>query len=71
MFVSIAQGHFGIAVTRHRGRMIMTLRGPETTATPAACPAEGEWLGIRFKLGTFMPRLTPGKLRDRRDVTRA
>jgi AraC-like DNA-binding protein len=69
MFVSIAQGHFEIAVTRHRGRTFVTLRGPETTATAAECPADGEWLGIRFKLGTFMPRLTPGELSDRRDVT--
>ena len=68
MFVSIAQTQFEIAVTRHRGQVFLTLRGPETRATPAACP-EGEWLGIRFKLGTFMPRLTPGTLRDRRDVT--
>jgi AraC-like DNA-binding protein len=69
MFLSVAQGHFEIAVTRHRGRTFVTLRGPETTATPAVCPAEGEWLGIRFKLGTFMPKLMPGKLSDRRDVT--
>jgi AraC-like DNA-binding protein len=65
----MAQSHFEIAVTRLRGRTFVTLRGPETTATPAACPADGEWLGIRFKLGTFMPRLPPGKLSDRRDVT--
>ena len=69
MFVSIAQGHFEIAVTRHHGRTFVTLRGPETMATPAACPADGEWLGIRFKLGTFMPRLSPSRLRDRRDIT--
>jgi hypothetical protein len=68
-FLSVAQSHFEIAVTRHRGRTSVTLRGPETIATAAACPAEGEWLGIRFQLGTFMPRLTPGNLRDRRDVT--
>src|SRR5262245_32610723 len=68
-FLSVAQSHFEIAVTRHQGRTSVTLRGPETIATPAACPSEGEWLGIRFKLGTFMPRLTPGHLRDRRDVT--
>ncbi len=65
----MAQSHFEIAVTRLRGRTFVTLRGPGTTATPAACPADGEWLGIRFKLGTFMPRLPPGKLSDRRDVT--
>ncbi len=68
-FVSIAQSHFEIAVTRHQGRTSVTLRGPETTATEAACPADGEWLGIRFSLGTFMPRLTPGTLMDRQDVT--
>ena len=45
------------------------MRGPETKATPADCPAEGEWLGIRFKLGTFMPGFTPGDLKDRHDVT--
>ena len=41
----------------------------ETKATTADCPADGEWLGIRFKLGTFMPLLPAGDLRDRRDVT--
>ena len=68
-FLSIAQSHFEIAVTRHHGRTFVTLRGPETTATTADCPADGEWLGIRFKPGVFMPRLTPGELKDRRDVT--
>ena len=68
-FVSIAQCHFEMAVTRHEGRTFITLRGPETLATRADCPAGGEWLGIRFRLGTFMPRLTPGDLRDRHDVT--
>jgi AraC-like DNA-binding protein len=68
-FVSVAQSHFEIAVTRHRGRTSVTLRGPETVATAATVPSDGEWLGIRFKLGTFMPRLPPGTLKDRRDVT--
>jgi len=68
-FVSIAACHFEMAVTRHQGKIFLTLRGPETKATPASYPAEGEWLGIRFKLGTFMPGLTPGCLRDRNDVT--
>ena len=68
-FLSVAASHFEMAVTRHRGKTFLTLRGPETKATTADCPAEGEWLGIRFKLGTFMPQLTPGALRDRRDVT--
>jgi hypothetical protein len=69
VFLSVAASHFEMAVTRHRGKTFLTLRGPETKATAADCPAEGEWLGIRFKLGTFMPQLTPGHLLDRRDVT--
>jgi hypothetical protein len=69
VFLSVAECHFEMAVTHHGGKTSITLRGPETKATTADCPAEGEWLGIRFKLGTFMPQLTPGRLRDRNDVT--
>ena len=68
-FLSIAASNFEMAVTRHEGKTFITLRGPETKATTAHCPADGEWLGIRFTLGTFMPRLTPGRLIDGRDVT--
>jgi hypothetical protein len=67
-FLSVAACHFEMAVTRLRGRVFITLRGPETRATPMDCPAEGEWLGIRFKLGTFMPRFLPGSLRNHEDV---
>ena len=68
-FLSVAACHFEMAVTRYRGKTFLTLRGPETRATTADCPAEGEWLGIRFTLGTFMPQITPGTLLDRCDVT--
>jgi len=44
------------------------VRGPETKATPADLPADAEWLGITFKLGTFMPDFLPGSLLDRHDV---
>lgn len=68
-FHSIAACHWEMVVARHAGRTSLTVRGPETRATRADCPAQGEWLAIRFKLGTFMPRLRPGDLRDRNDVT--
>lgn len=68
-FLSVAASNFEIAVTRLRGKTFLTLRGPETKPTAAECPAEGEWLGIRFKLGAFMPQFAPGQLRDRNDVT--
>ncbi|WP_119268670.1 helix-turn-helix domain-containing protein [Taklimakanibacter deserti] len=68
LFHSIASPHWEMAVTRHRGRTYLTIRGPETKATMADCPADGEWLGIRFKLGTFMPKLPVSRLIDRQDV---
>jgi AraC-like DNA-binding protein len=58
-----------MVLTGLRGKSFLTLRGPETTATPVDCPAEGQWVGIRFKPGVFMPRFLPGTLRDHNDVT--
>src|SRR5258708_13433486 len=68
-FLSVAAGHFEMVVTRHRGKTFLTWRGPETKATTADGPADAEWLGIRLKLGTFIPALLPANLLDRRDVT--
>jgi hypothetical protein len=67
-FRSIAASTFEMVVSRHGGRTFFTLRGPETQATLAELPADGEWFAIRFRLGTFVPHLTPGNLTDRRDV---
>ncbi len=66
-FLSVAASHLEMVVTRRRGRTCLTLRGPETRATLADCPAEGEWLAIRFKLGTFFPMHPANMLIDRRD----
>src|SRR5690606_17796182 len=68
-FHSIAACHWEMVVSRYQGKTALTTRGPETRPTTADCPAEGEWVAIRFKLGTFMPTLLPGALRDRNDVT--
>ena len=68
-FLSIAANNFEVAITWLGGKSFLTLRGPETTATTLDCPADGEWIGIRFKVGTFMPRFLPGSLRDHKDVT--
>jgi hypothetical protein len=69
MILSVAASAFEMVVTRHHGKTVLTLRGPETKATTADYPADAEWIGIRFKLGTFIPALLPGNVRDRRDVT--
>jgi hypothetical protein len=68
-FLSIAASNFEMVVTRLRGESLLTLRGPETVPTALDCPAEGEWVAIRFKAGAFMPAFLPGSLSDRRDVT--
>ena len=67
-FTSIASPHWEMVVTRYRGQIRFTLRGPETRPTMAECPAEGEWFGIRFRLGAFMPKLPVARLIDRQDV---
>jgi len=68
-FLSMASSHVEIAITRQNGRVFATVRGPETKATRAECPAGGDWLGIRFKLGTYLPSFAPGDLKNRHDVT--
>ncbi len=67
-FLSVAASHCEIVLTRYRGQTMLTLRGPETRATTIDCPADGEWLGIRFSLGTFLTRYPAATLIDRRDV---
>jgi len=69
VFSSIAACHWEMVVTRTGGRTSLTVRGPETKATTAACPGEGEWVAIRFKVGTFWPQCLPSTLRDRNDRT--
>jgi hypothetical protein len=70
-FHSIAASNWEMVVTRYQGNATLTVRGPESKATTVECPAEGEWIGIRFKLGTFMPNFPAGSLRDGRDVNMA
>src|SRR5260370_8155266 len=62
-FLSIAVNHCEFVVSRLQGKVSMTLRGPETKATPIGnAPAEGEWVGILLKLGTFLPHLPISRL---------
>lgn len=67
-FVSVASGHCGMVFTRCREGVRVTLRGPETMPTPAHCPSDGEWLGIRLALGTYFSDHPAATLRDRRDA---
>jgi hypothetical protein len=64
LFVSVATSHWDLVVTRLQGKVAVTLKGPETKAREVFCPADGEWLGIRFKAGTFMPHAPVSGLID-------
>lgn len=66
-FTSVAAAHSEIVIAKFAGQTIVTVRGPETKASPALIPADSEFFGIVFKLGTFMPTLLPKNLMDRRD----
>jgi AraC-like DNA-binding protein len=63
-FLSVAASHWEMVVTRQNGQTFLTVRGPETKATPLHCSADGAWLGIRFQLGTVMPHLPASQLVD-------
>src|SRR5262245_8343164 len=56
-FISMASSHWEMIVSHYEGRIFFTVRGPETHPTIADCPPDGEWLGIHFKHGVFMPHL--------------
>jgi hypothetical protein len=68
-FQSMAMCNCVLVVSRVAGRTSVTVRGPETRATAADCPADGEWLGINFAVGAYLPLLPAAALRDRNDVT--
>jgi AraC-like DNA-binding protein len=68
-FTSAAVSSWEIVITTFNGKTMITARGPETKASEADFPAEAEFFGITFKLGTFMPHLPVRTLLDRQDAT--
>jgi AraC-like DNA-binding protein len=68
-FISPAAVQWDMLLMRYRGKTTFTLQGPETKATFKTLPSDAEWLGITFKLGSFMPDMPPIHLLDKDDVT--
>lgn len=65
-FISVAASHWEMVITTHHDkRATVTVRGPETVATPMSYTAGGEWYGIRFKPGVLIPLLRMRDLVDR------
>jgi hypothetical protein len=69
IFLSQAKIHGEIVVTRYQEKTLLTVRGPETKATPMNYSWTGaEFFGITFKPGVFLPDLPPGQIKDLRDA---
>jgi hypothetical protein len=68
-FTSVAASNWELVIATLNGRTTITARGPETRASEADFPADAEFFGITFKLGTFMPHLPVKSLLDRQDAT--
>lgn len=67
-FHSMAEIHCGIVVTKFQGKITLTVRGPEIRATPADAPEDAAFVGIVFKVGSYMPNLPASVVKDRQDV---
>lgn len=63
-FLSNATTQWEMVITKQAGNITLSLRGPETKASPAPIPEDAEFLGIIFRHGTFMPRMPGSKLVD-------
>jgi hypothetical protein len=63
-FTSIAITRWEMVVTRQEDRTTLTVRGPETRASTVPIPAEAQFFGLQFKLGSFMPSLPLEQLVD-------
>ncbi|HEU0292977.1 MAG TPA: helix-turn-helix domain-containing protein, partial [Anaerolineales bacterium] len=64
-FLSVAASQWEMVVSKYRGETIMTVRGPETKATPMHVTlVGGEFFGIIFKYGAFMPHFPVSHLVD-------
>jgi helix-turn-helix protein len=68
-FTSVAVSNWEMVITTSGGKTMITARGPETKASVADFPADADFFGITFKLGSFMPHLPLKTLLDRQDAT--
>jgi AraC-like DNA-binding protein len=53
-FTSTAEYLSEMVITKHDGKVTLSIRGPETKASFSDVPQNAEMFGIVFKLGTFM-----------------
>jgi hypothetical protein len=68
LFHSMAEPNLELVFARVGGAAQAVLRGPVTRASLAPCPADGEWLAMRFRLGTYLPAPPVSALLDHNSV---
>jgi AraC-like DNA-binding protein len=69
-FISMAERHYSLVLTRFERHMFITVRGPETQATPACLPqGAAEFIGILFTAGTFLVDFPASMVQNRQDET--
>jgi AraC-like DNA-binding protein len=63
--ISVATPYWRLIIVNHaRGPKTVVARGPETRASIVEIPQDAEFIGIEFKVGTFMPDLAAESLVD-------
>lgn len=63
-FISNAASQWEMVITKQRGKVTLSVRGPETGSSVAPIPDEAEFIGIVFKHGAFMPGVPKSELVD-------
>jgi hypothetical protein len=67
-FLSMAESSIELVIARLPGLLAVILRGPVSQGSLVECPPNGEWLAIRFRLGTYLPEIPTASLIDHQSV---
>ncbi len=67
-FLSMAESNIELVIARLPGSLAVVLRGPVSQGSLVECPPNGEWLAIRFRLGTYLPGIPTASLIDHRNM---
>jgi hypothetical protein len=67
-FLSMAESNIELVIARLPGLLAVILRGPVSHGSLVECPPNGEWLAIRFRLGTYLPEIPTASLIDHQSV---
>jgi len=63
-YINLADGCWDILLIKQAAETRVSLCGPMTKATPILYKAGSEYMGIRFKIGAFMPQLPANNILD-------